>query len=771
MRSRATSLARRWPDAGALILVVLLAHLLPGGDPLGNDALGADSGARIALEALGIILVLRSNRIINFAQVQLGAVSGLLFLELVRHAQFVVWIHQLCPGCVPSLPADNIYLQTNPMVTTAILQHSAAAWLMANFWLSVVVALAFGPLLGWLAYVLVVRRFSKAPRLIATVVTIGIAQVCAAFAGWLPNNIFNDNPNPQPGAPPPSLSGFSLPFPDADVKVTGVHLHSGDIATFVVAALIVVTLALFFTRTRTGVRMRGVADNPDRAATLGISPTRVSSLSWLIAGGLSSLAAMLAVLVSPGGNAASQGVLDITTLVVILAAVVFARMQGMVLAGIASVALGVLAAELQWSTGSTIAFDGVLIALLAMSMLLQRQPQSRAEQEASAAYLGARETRPTPPELRDLGAVTTTRTWLFLILAIVVLGLPFVVSPSQLSLAIAALVYAMVGLSLLVLTGWAGQISLGQFGLAAVGGYVAAILGGNVGMPMPLSILIGAAVGAAVSAALGLPALRLRGTYLAVMTLAFAVAVSAVLLNPEWGGRFLPANLGRPLLLGIDFNDDRVYYYTTLGVLALTAVIVAAIRRSGVARVLIASRDNEQAAQSFGVNLLRTRLQVFALSGFLAALGGGMLAYQLNGAQAGSFTPDVSVDVFLMVLIGGLGSIVAPLLGATYFGLLLLLPGQLAALGTGAGVILVLMLVPGGLGALFFRVRDSFLRQVALRHRLVVPSLLADTGADSRRPSAAPIAPLVQRGGGAVYVQPYYRLTGTPMHADTPSSG
>lgn len=767
------ALARRHLDLGVLLLVVGLAHLLPHGGPLGIDVLGAGSGARLALEGLGIILVLRSNRIINFAQVQMGAVSGLLFLELVRHAQFVVWLHQACSSCVSGLPADNVYLQTHPMVTTTLLLQHGSMWLQLNFWLSAVVALAIGPVLGWLSYQLVVSRFSQAPRLIATVVTIGLAEVFAALAGWLPDNLFNDNPNPQPGAGAPTLGGFSLPFPDVNWTISPARLHLGDIATFVVVGAVVIALTVFFRVTRSGVRMRAVADNPERASTLGISVRRVASMSWLMAGGLSSLAAMLGVLVSPGSSNAAQGVLDLQGLTVILAGVVFARMRSLPLVAVAAVALGILDFVLQWNTNATVAFDGVIVVLLGVAMALQRQPQSRTEQEASAAYLGAREARPLPAELRVVNAVVSTRHWLIGLVALAILALPFLVSPSQLDLAVVALVVGIVALSLLVLTGWSGQISLGQFALAAVGGWVATVLGGNLGLPMPLSILVGAVAGAAVAVAVGLPALRLRGTYLAVITIAFAVAVSAVLLNPEYGGRLLPAtSMTRPLFLGIDFEDERVYFYLVLGVLALAAVAVAGIRRSGVARVLIACRDNEQAGQSYGVDLLRARLQAFALSGFLAALGGGLLAYHLHGIQAAAFTPDVSITVFLMVVIGGLGSIVAPLLGAAYYGVLQLLPQQAQVFGAGAGLVLVLMLVPGGLGALAFRVRDSFLRQVALRHRIVVPSLLADSGGDALRPSAAPIAPRLRRSGGAAYLPPYYRLGGRrPAAAERPSDG
>jgi branched-chain amino acid transport system permease protein len=146
--------------------------------------------------------------------------------------------------------------------------------------------------------------------------------------------------------------------------------------------------------------------------------------------------------------------------------------------------------------------------------------------------------------------------------------------------------------------------------------------------------------------------------------------------------------------------------------------------------VLIAIRENDTAARAYGINTTRTNLACFALSGFIAAVAGVLLVHQQTGLQVGVgnlYLPQQSLQVFSMVVIGGLGSIPGVLLGAVYvYGAQYFLPGQWQFLATGAGLLLILMVLPGGIGAVLYDIRDWLLRQVAKRRKLVVPSLVAD---------------------------------------------
>lgn len=241
-------------------------------------------------------------------------------------------------------------------------------------------------------------------------------------------------------------------------------------------------------------------------------------------------------------------------------------------------------------------------------------------------------------------------------------------------------------------------------------------------------------------------------------TLAFAASVLAVLLNPELLGRFLPDSLPRPRLLGFDLADQRTYYYVVLLVVIACLAGVAGLRRSRTARVLIAARDNEAAAQSFGIGLLRARLSAFAVSGFLAALAGGLFAFQQGSVGASGFSVETSLLLFTFTIIGGLGSLAGPLVG---FGALAVInlstssPGTLALIN-GVGGILLLLFAPGGLAQIGFDVRDGLLRRIARRSGIDVPAF-AETGTPTGR---APITPMTGPGGSSVFVPTRYALDG-----------
>jgi branched-chain amino acid transport system permease protein len=389
-------------------------------------------------------------------------------------------------------------------------------------------------------------------------------------------------------------------------------------------------------------------------------------------------------------------------------------------------------------------------------LLVQRVRTSRADVDVDRGWRLTKEMRPIPTELRGLDVVRRWTRIGSIALVAVLLGLPWVLAPAQTNLAAVMLSYAMIGLSLLVLTGWAGQISLGQFGFAAVGGYVSAVLG----WPFPISTIVGALAGAAVALVVGLPALRLRGLHLAISTLAFAVAVSSVLLNRRYLGRALPDSLSRPSFVGLDLDDQRTFYYFVLVFLILTTIAVIGMRRSRAARALIASRDNEASAQSFGINLVRVRLGAFAVSGFIAAFAGGLFAYSQYAVAQSGFGVTQSINLFLMAVIGGLGTIAGPLIGAAYLGATtIFISNKFVALGaTGLGVVILLLFAPGGLAEVAYRVRDSALRRVADRYRIDVPSLVAAGRRELGR--RAPMSPKTRSGGGHVFVPIRYRAEG-----------
>jgi branched-chain amino acid transport system permease protein len=730
-------LLRRRFELPLLFLVLagmlLAPHLMHDVPPLygGLYGIGFISGCLLALQAVGVVLVYRTNGIINFAQVQIGAVSGIVLFQLMHEHAFLRLAQVVCPPCGGGA------------------LELAQGWpLQVNFWLSVLFALALGPLVGYLCYFLVIKRFRDAPRLVVTILTIALGQLLAAsveaLAGKLPFLLGNRSPSPV------THGIIQVPY-HFDLRWSPVVLHIGGLATAVVALIAMGGLALFFRLSRAGNVIRASSENPARAETLGVKVVRVGALVWVAAGLLSGLAAILQGMEVP----TQPGNLDVGQLERSLAVAVVAGLTSMPVAAIGGLVLGLIEEGFAWSFTRPEVFEALLFGLVSVYLLLQQGQASRAEIEASSTWRASREVRPIPPELRGLPPV---RRWLFglkVLGVLVVLGSPFVLTPSQTSYGSVIMVFAIVALSLLVLTGWAGQISLGQFAIAGVGAYVTAF--SSAAIPFPLSVALGAVAGALGAAVIGIPAIRLRGLYLAIATLAFAVAVSDILVNQAYLGSHLPAAIERPLLLGLDLNDERVFYYLMLAVLGLSIAGVTGLRRSRTARALIACRDNERAAQSFGIHLARARLTAFVISGFMAGAAGGFFVFQQRGLNAGSFLPSQSVQIFLMAVVGGFGSVLGPPLGAVYTGGLQYISQNLAIfLSTGLGLILLFLLAPGGVLQVVYGLRDVILRRVALRYGIVVPSLLSDrAAADGNR---APLAPNRWRSGIERFTPIRYRL-------------
>jgi ABC-type branched-subunit amino acid transport system ATPase component len=236
---------------------------------------------------------------------------------------------------------------------------------------------------------------------------------------------------------------------------------------------------------------------------------------------------------------------------------------------------------------------------------------------------------------------------------------------------------------------------------------------------------------------IGLPALRVQGLFLAVVTLAFAVTVQDVVLDRQYTSWLLPGldtPVGRPVLYGaLDVRGDVAFYYVCLGALALAWLCARSLRASHSGRSFIAVRDNLPAAQAVGTSATRARLAAFAISGFMAAVAGALLAYQQQAVDRPTFGVLTSLEVFVFVVVGGLTSLPGALLGALYYeGLRYVGPaiglGDLQVLASGVGVLLLLLVAPGGLASAVYGVRDRLLRQVARRRGLMVPSLVADGG-------------------------------------------
>lgn len=678
-----------------VLLVAIAVEIGPWKAPLGVVLSGALVGGRIALVALGIALIYRANRVINFAQGDLGAVPASLAVLLI--------------------------------VSSGV-----------EYFVGFVTGLVAAVLLGVIVETLIIRRFFRSPRLILTVATIGLSQVLTG-AGLLLPRLFGDNSFSPRIAPP-----FSAKF-----VLAGTHFDANDILTMIVVPVAFVALALFLRRSSLGVAVRASAERADRAATLGIPIKRLNTYVWVIA----TVLAYVAMFLRAGTVGLPIGsVLGPSFLLQALAAAVIGRMDRFPTIAVAAIGLGVIDQAMTFQPNNRPAYnDLVLFVIILVGLLVvPRATRARVAEGEVSTWQAAREVRPIPRELRDLPEVRLGRWALGLAVLAFLVTLPLWLSTSRINLAAVIVIFGIVGLSLVVLTGWAGQVSLGQVAFVGAGAAVGGALTSRLGWDLSLACLAAGVVGAIVAVIIGFPALRRRGLTLAVSTLGFALVTSSYLLNRSIFGvegehfAWLPAvRIERPALFGrIDISGEVAYYYVCLVALAFALAVVRSLRHSRTGRVLIGIRENERAARAYGVHATRTILAAFATSGFLAAFAGSLYVHQQTGLGTAPYAPQESLRVFSMVVIGGLGSIPGAILGAAYVrGTAFFLPTDWQFLATGAGLLLLLLILPGGLGAALYDVRDSLLRMIASHRKLIVPSLLADSRQAEPQPTPAATSP------------------------------
>jgi branched-chain amino acid transport system permease protein len=365
----------------------------------------------------------------------------------------------------------------------------------------------------------------------------------------------------------------------------------------------------------------------------------------------------------------------------------------------------------------------IVIGLLAQRRTLQRS-------EEGSSWKATEEVRPTPRELLDVPAIKSWRRLLIFAGGAFVLIFPWTVESGLTNRGALAAIFAIALLSLVVLTGWAGQASLGQFAFVAVGAMVGGAMTSRLDLSFWLALPTGAVIAALVAILIGLPALRIRGLFLAVVTLAFAVTTSLVLFDERYFGWLEPREIRRPTLPFIDFEDERSMYYLAVAFLALIVLLIVTLRRSRPGRVMIALRENENDLQAFGINVVRTKLAAFALSGFICGLAGVLFAHHQRAVSETAFGAEASVQLFVFAIIGGVSSVTGALLGSAFQSIVQLFPFSDPTLQffftAEFGLLLILYILPSGLSGLAYAARDSIYRIVATRRQLVVPALMAD---------------------------------------------
>jgi len=630
--------------------------------------LGTTRGLIYGILALGLVLVYKGTRVLNLAQPFFGLFGAFLCWWLTAEAGFLPFEAGTRPRFLVAL-----------VVTLAVVGLQAAGLERALF-----------------------RKLRRAPRLVTLVATLAIGQGVLGLVVVLFER--NQEQAETLRIIPSVVRGV--------VELGDVNLTGGDLQILAIVPLVAIELALFFRLTRFGVAIRAAAENTESARLLGISVDKVATFSWV--SGLS-LAALAGVLL-----AAQQGTLAVSTLstgflVRALAAALIGGLTSLPGALAGGLIVGIGEAVISGFFRDTVGAADVVFFLGVVAMLIFR-PQGlfgeREETEDKVAFVPA--LRDLPERLSSsLYAVTLRRVGITTLLAFALVVSLVTGSATNGTLTL-VVIGAMVGVSLTVLMGYTGQISLGHWSLVGVGAFAAANLHGRLDVPFVLTVPLVVAIGMGVSLLIGLPALRIKGLYLAVVTLTFSYAAELYVFRSELVGG---GQTGQPMdvpKLGpfdLDSPTNRPLFAFSVAMLLVSLWVARNLLRSRTGRTFLALRENEKAAATLGVSLRTARLTAFAASGGIAALAGVVFALRVGTVNATDFPTETSLVLVLMVMIGGLGALSGSFLGAfVVFGLPFLLSfenGWIVPIGTGILSIEVIVRTRGGLAGLVQRGRGA----------------------------------------------------------------
>ncbi len=500
------------------------------------------------------------------------------------------------------------------------------------------VVLVIAPLMGAAIERVLMRHLHGRATGTSLVVTIGLMVMLMGLAQgiWPPQSRSF-----------PEFFGGSIAF-----SLAGVRISTHQLIIIGVTALAAALFWYLLNRTRLGVAMRAVVDDRNLAALNGVSPARVSMLSWAMG---ASLAAVAGILSAPLLN---LEILRLTLLVVVAyAAAVVGKLKSLPLTFAGAMILGLLTGYLEFPWLHTDNIPGLRGALptIMLFVVLLLIPEERLRVGRLAGERGPR----VPSFMESVQGG--------LLLVVVALGVSFILSDADLVRTGQGLALAIVMLSLVLLTGYGGQVSLAQMTFVGIGAFAMARfgVGGN-----PLGLLMAPLLAAPLGALVALPALRLQGLYLALATMAFGVLAEEMLFPRSWlfgsGAREVP----RLDVFGVSFSGEQTFFVLLAVAFAALGVLVLVLRRGRFGRLVSAMRDSPSACTTLGVNLTTTKLGVFALSAAMAGLAGALYGGLRGSAQTTDFYMFQSLPVLLMAVIGGITTVSGALIGGLLLGLL-----------------------------------------------------------------------------------------------------
>ena len=664
--------------------------------------LGLGAGAVYAGLGMGLLITFRGSGVINFAQGAFAMYATLFFLELRETGDMVFpWA---------GIPA-RFHLMDDPGTAVA-------------FAVTMVVA----ALIGFVAYALVFRPLRHSPPLARVVASVGVMLTLQALAVL---RFGTGTRTAKPLFPSEAVELFGVDIPRDRFYLTGVVI------------LMAVVLWLIFQRTTFGLATTAAATNERMSTLLGDSSQRIAAINWVLA---SVVGAITGILVSPITSVNAAGF----TLFVVpaLAAVLVGRLSSFGITAAAGLGLGaiqsivILLQRESWfpdflKTGLR---EGIpFLAIVIVLFVLGDKLPVRGELASGRLPIAL------PPAHRIRPLLITV--------PIAVLALVAFDGLTRFGL-IHSMVMASLLLSLVVLTGFTGQISLGQAALAGVAGFTLARIGD--GLPFPIAPIAAALVATAVGILVGLPALRIRGVQLAVVTLAGAVTIEEMLFkNESFTGGMRGSTVPDPAIGGVDLSISAGSTFPTLAfglfaltVLVLMAVLVTNLRLGTTGFRLLAVRSNERAAAALGVNVAATKIYSFGLASFIAAVGGVMLGYERVQLSYGSFDVFVGITILAFAYLGGIASVSGAIIGSMLLGGGLMatlidewigFPSDYQLLVGGLALVLTAVMNPEGIAGGLQLAK----RQKEAKRRAAAEAAAAEAGATTpdETPAEAPAEP------------------------------
>ena len=571
--------------------------------------LGLGNGGVFAALAMALVVTYRSSGVLNFATGAQALYAAYTY-SLLRNGQLLIPI----PGLGPTVSVGS----------------------NLGFWPALLITLGIQAVMGAVVYLLVFRPLRNHRPVAKAVASIGLMGLLTAVVTY------------QVGTQVVLVNPI---FPQNHVSFLGVSISTDRLwlAGTIIALGIVLTVLFRFTRF--GLATRASAETEVGALVSGLSPDRIALVNWIISFVVSGIAGVLIAPLVP----LQPGTYTLFIVPALAAAVVgrFHSLGWAISAGLAIGALESLSVYINGVHPDFPAGAGELIPLILVLVVLAVRGQTMPSRGTLTQVTLGRAPR---PHWRIATAIVGTA---------IGIGAIYLFTGNDRAALYSSFITGVISLSLVVVTGYTGQISLAQLTLAGVSAYILSTFATSWGIPFPIAPILSALVAAAAGVVIGIPALRVRGLMLGVVTLTFAAGVEAIWFNNNSiDGGASGLNIPTPRLFGMNLGigSGKDFPRPAFGILCLVVLVLVALgvswlRTSRLGTAMLAVRSDERSAAAAGINVVRVKLIGFAIAAFIAGLGGSLLAYQLGNVTFQDFDAFFGLVAFSIVVVAGITSV------------------------------------------------------------------------------------------------------------------